>query len=90
MSKSFDMQKKRGGNKDMTSEEKDVLRKRVRELEKELKETKKELKDKRILMNGEKLKKSGRNSGSGSIAQFAKVTLGLQMTRKTTLLCKPW
>ena len=34
----------------MTSEEKDVLKKRVRELEKELEETKKELKDKGIIL----------------------------------------
>ncbi len=38
------------GNEDMTSEEKDVLKKRVRELEKELEETKKELKDKGIIL----------------------------------------
>ena len=34
----------------MTSEEKDVLKERVRELEKELEETKKELKDKDIIL----------------------------------------
>ena len=50
----------------------------------------KTLGQKKTVMNGRRPKKSGRNSGSGSIAQLVKVTPGLRMIRKTTLLCKPW
>ena len=61
----------------MTSEEKDVLKKRVRELEKELEETKKELKDKGIILKALILKhkiKSLNISERGLIINFSTKT----------------